>query len=445
MVYKKKSTPLKFLFFFLCCFCGGQAYAAELLLLPLHTGRVLQSYAPIKTAFIADPSIADYHIKSSKQVYVYAKKIGSTSFYTMDKDGKILQNYKIEVNQNLSSLHQALGTLFPSARVNVVAIGEKAIAIKGTVSSASEAEDIRNTVAKFLPDPANVINLLHVDSATQINLRVEVIELDRTVDRTMGLDWMLNYKTNRSTGQIHTQLIPSSFISNPLDSVDFAGSLKPGNFTITALLRFLEQNHLATVLSEPNLTAQSGASASFLVGGEFPVLLPSGSAQTPGVIYKDYGVSLTFSPTVLSNDRIGIQIKSEVSELTTETGLGAVEIEGFSIPALVVRRAETAVELSSGQSFSIAGLLQNNANKLFSQLPGIGNVPILGALFRSQQFQRNETELVIIVTPYLVSPTSRTQLTNPLQGLKDEGPANRAAAVRHATGVDQNIGFILKG
>ena len=446
IVYKTIATKWNMLIGgVLCCLLLQTANAVAVFNIPLHQGRLVQSYSAIQSAFIADPEIADYHIKSPKQVYIYAKKIGSTSFYTTDKNGKVIQNYKIEVGQDLSSLDEALRTLFPSTSVHIVSVGEHAIAIKGSVQSSSEAEDIRATVAKFLPDPKNVINLLHVQAPSQINLRVEIIELVRTLDRAFGLDWLLTYKSTDSSAQIHTNLIPTTFISNPLEAVDVSGMFKRGNFSLTTLIRFLEKNNLATILSEPNLTAQSGESASFLVGGEFPVLLPSGVAQAPGVVYKNFGVSLTFAPTVLENNRINLQIKSEVSEISTLTSQGAVEIQGFSIPALTVRRAKTTVELASGQSFAIAGLLQNNSNKLFAQLPGIGNTPVLGALFRSQQFQRNETELVIIVTPYLVTPSGNQQLINPVRGLQDESPANHAGAVRRATGADQNIGFILQG
>lgn len=446
IVYKTIVTKWKMLFAgIFCCLLVQTANAVAVLNIPLHQGRLVQSYSAIQSAFIADPEIADYHIKAPKQVYIYAKKIGSTTFYTTDKNGKIIQNYKIQVAQDLSSLDDALHTLFPSTKVHIVPVGEHAIAIKGSVQSSSEAEDIRATVAKFLPDPKNVINLLHVQGPGQINLRVEIIELVRTLDRAFGLDWLLTYKATDSNAQIHTSLIPTKLISNPLETIDVSGMFKRGNFSLTTLIRFLEQNNLATILSEPNLTAQSGESASFLVGGEFPVLLPSGVAQAPGVVYKNFGVSLTFSPTVLENNRINVQIKSEVSEISTQTSQGAVEIQGFSIPALTVRRAKTTVELASGQSFAIAGLLQNNSNKLFAQLPGIGNTPVLGALFRSQQFQRNETELVIIVTPYLVTPSGNQQLINPARGLQDESPANHAGAVRRATGADQNIGFILQG
>lgn len=449
-MFSIRTAAINWKIFIISALCGvcsllPLANAASILSLPLHQGRLVQSYSAIQSAFIADPEIADYHIKSTKQVYIYAKKIGSTSFYTTDRNGKIIQNYKIEVTQDLSALHEALRILFPSTAVHLVSVGEHALAIKGDVASASEAEDIRNTVAKFLPKPSTVINLLHVQAASQINLRVEIIELQRTLDRAFGLDWLLSYQSTRSNAQIHTNLIPTTFTANPLNAVDVSGMFTKGNFSITTLLRFLEQNNLATILSEPNLTAQSGETASFLVGGEFPVLLPSGVAQAPGVVYKNYGVSLAFSPTVLANNKINVQIKSEVSEISTETSQGAVEIEGFSIPAVTVRRAKTTVELASGQSFAIAGLLQNNSNKLFAQLPGIGNTPILGALFRSQQYQRNETELVIIVTPYLVTPSGNKQLINPAKGLQNEGPANHAAAVRQATGADQNIGFILQG
>ena len=423
-------------------FFANMVFAATTLTIPLNQGQYIKSEKPLDTIFVANPEVADYHLRSPTEIYVFSKNVGTTTLYVKSAQDKLAKQYTIKVIIDATSAEKIIRKLFPNAHVQIIPIQQNAVALKGTVASASDAEAIYDVVGKILKiGVTDRVNLLKIDAPTQINLRVEIVEISRELKRHYGVDWLTS--TPSSSLQLHTKLLSDAFIPPFLNQVSLSGFIKRGDFSLTAVLHFLEENNLATILSEPNLTAQSGETASFLVGGEFPVLIPAGIGQAPGVQYKKYGVSLDFSPTALAGKRIHLQMRSEVSEITNETTQGAVEISGVRVPAVTTRQASTAIELKSGQSFAIAGLLQNNANKLLKQLPALGNVPIIGALFRSQQFQRKETELIIIVTPYLVSPSGARQLTNPLSGLVKENPATHHAAYCQGKGCNQNIGFLL--
>lgn len=451
MTIKIKYEQLKF--FLLCCFLivfyqsahsESYPYASETVLdLPVNQGRLIDLAEPFETVFISDANIVDYHTKSSTQIYLFAKKAGKTTFYATNHQGRVILKYNICSGEDLSSLNRTLKNLFPSSQVELKAIGESGVAMTGFAASAAEAENIRSTVNNALANPKQLVNLMNLKNSPEINLHVEVVEINRKLDRALGLNWLFKYTATSSGLGMNTTLIPDTFAINPLvDTFNLAGNLTRGNFSITSLLQLLEDHQLITILAEPNLTALSGSTASFLAGGEFPIVIPASVGSAPSVVYKQYGVSLTFAPTALPKSKINIQIKSEVSEVDRNN---SVIIQGYTIPALTVRRAETTIELQSGQSFVIAGLLQSNSNKLFNQLPGIGNTPILGALFRSQQFQRQETELVIIVTPYFVHPVAKKAVNHPAMNLENEGPANRAAVNATEAHESKNIGFILEG
>ena len=431
---------VKFIFFH--WMIANIVFATTTLTIPLGQGKYINNGIPIDTIFIANPEVADYHLRSPEEIYIYSKSIGTTTLYIKNTKEKLAKQYFINSIMDTAPIQKLIHQLFPNSNIQIIPINQKSVVLKGVTSSASDAEAICNTVGKILKnEEKDIVNLIKVNSPTQINLRVEIVELSRELQRNYGVDWLLG---DPSVAQITTTLLPATFIPPIINQVSFSGFARNGNFSISAVLHYLEENNLATILSEPNLTAQSGETASFLVGGEFPVLIPAGIGQTPSVIYKKYGVSLDFSPTALADKRIHLQIRSEVSDITNNVAEGAVETSGTHIPALTSRQASTAIELKSGQSFAIAGLLQNNANKMIKELPGIGKTPILGALFRSQQFQRKETELIIIVTPYLVAPSGARQLTQPLNGLVKENPATAHATACQGKGCDRNLGFLLK-
>jgi pilus assembly protein CpaC len=295
---------------------------------------------------------------------------------------------------------------------------------------------------------ANVVSRLRMATPLQVNLRVRFAEVSRSLVRTLGMNLTsidgtggfqfgvtrgraaastffpgnaLGVGTSSIVQDVPDPNNPGQFISqagtNVLRSQGLGTVAGVGKFLGLDLLGALDAGEtmgLVTTLSEPNLTALSGETAQFLAGGEFPIPLSQGLGTTT-IEYKNYGVSLAYTPTVLANGRISIRVRPEVSELSSQ---GAVTVNNFTIPALTVRRAETTVELGSGQSFMIAGLLSNNAQSTIDKLPGVGDLPIVGALFKSTEFRKGQTELVIIVTPYLVKPVSDSEISLPTDGFQ---------------------------
>jgi pilus assembly protein CpaC len=288
------------------------------------------------------------------------------------------------------------------------------VVVGGQVPTGADAENVRRIAARFIGENQDLINRLQVTEPNQVNLRVRVAEIARSVIRQLGIDWATAYSNGPFAFGVATQ----QFAQKALQFGSVAQQAEAGffsfhgaDFDLDAIIDALAEEDLVSVLAEPNLTAISGETASFLAGGEFPVPVAQDTSATGDstitVQFKSFGVSLAFTPTLLGGNRINMRVRPEVSALSTE---GAVQISGFNIPALTVRQAETTIELASGQSFAIAGLIQNNARFDADHIPGLGSLPILGELFRSNRFRRDETELVIIVTPYIVQPVSNPQL-----------------------------------
>jgi len=431
---------------------------------------------PADTVFVADPSIADVQVKSPKLIYLFGKEPGDTSLYAVDADQKVLLSRPVSVSRNVGPLQAALTKLQPGSGVHVSTV-DKSLVLTGNVSSAAAAEEVKHLVGAFITDDKQLVNRVTVDRPYQVNLRVRIAEVARTVTKELGFNWDLvsrpgsfmfglatgnpvvaipsNSSSGGSSGSsILAPIAPTSvytkdgFSLGDLTRNAGLGGTKTDSFTagfnnsrnlVDTVIDALDQNGLVTILAEPNLTAMSGETASFLAGGEFPIIIPSGSLGQTTVEFKQYGVSLAFTPVVLCDGRISMRVRPEVSELSNT---GAVQISGTNIPGIVTRRAETSIELNSGQSFAIGGLLQNNNTDTISKVPGLGDLPVLGPLFRSTQFQHNESELVIIVTPYLVRPSS-TPLATPLDGYalptdKDlyvDGRTTRQTQVQASRGV----------
>ncbi|HLB43626.1 MAG TPA: type II and III secretion system protein family protein [Gammaproteobacteria bacterium] len=408
---------------------------SRILTLELFKGVMVNIGSNVGSVFIADPNIVDYHLKAPGMLYLYAKKAGSTSLYVANKQGKVTFRYTVRVTQNVSELASIMKTILPDAHIKILSLGENII-LRGTVKSAAQAQDAKILVEKYVGDPNKILTFLHVDAPTQVNLRVQVVEMSREAIRSIGINWSVNFTTPNTVFNINPILIPTEFAQASSNAVNLTGNLlNRGNFNLKSLIQLLEQSGLVTVLSEPNLTALSGEKASFLVGGEFPIPVPQGVSGAVTIIFKKFGVSLAFVPTILENGKINLQVRPEVSQLSEQ---GAVTLQGFVVPSLTTRQAQTTVELRSGQSFAIAGLLQNNATKFIQQFPGMGNIPILGRLFRSERFKRSETELVIIITPYIVQPGGNEAFLYPT----DDINADITASFSRQSKIP-NVGFIL--
>lgn len=385
-------------------------------------GTLIRLERAASTVFVADPEIADVQVKSPRLVYLMAKKPGETVVYAVDREERVLLNQRITVNHNLSRLRVTLQKMLPGSTLNVETM-DKTLVLSGEVLSAKDAESAHRIALRLVKDEKDLVNKISVVAPNQVHLRVRVAEVSRDILKQFGINWDAVFRTGNflfgfATGNPVSTAAGGFFTRNNGTSSIVTG-FSNGRIDLNGVIDALDDEGLITILAEPNLTAVSGESATFLAGGEFPILVPENDRIT--VEFKQFGVSLAFTP-VLVGDRISLKVNPEVSQLTTT---GAVVLAGFTIPALTTRRAETTVELGSGQSFAIAGLLQNNITRDVEKLPGLGELPVLGGLFRSDRFQRNETELVIIVTPYIVRPVSAKRLASPTDGLKAPNDVDR--------------------
>jgi pilus assembly protein CpaC len=383
----------------------------------INRGALIKLPAPADTVFVANPDIADIQVKSPRLLYLYGKRAGETVLYAVDGDDNVLLNSRIKVTHNLGAFRTAIRSAAPSAGLDVSTVGD-ALVITGDVASPLQAENVRRLAARFAPGEGAVVNQMRVTAPSQINLRVRIAEVSRQTLKELGINWAAVFQSGGflfglATGQ--PLLSVGGILAGTNTTNKFFGKYSNGSMDINGLIDALADENLISVLAEPNLTAMSGETANFLAGGEFPVPVAQSGAVAGAITveFKRFGVGLAFTPTVLENGRVNLKVRPEVSQLSSA---GGVQVSGFTIPALTTRRAETTVELSSGQSFAIAGLLQNNSTQDASKVPFLGDVPVLGALFKSDRYRRNETELVIVVTPYLVNPVSANAVALPTDG-----------------------------
>ncbi len=392
------------------------------IVLEVNKGTLVRLVGPAATVFVANPDIADVQVKSPTLVYISAKAPGETVIYAVDASDSVLLNAPILVEHDLSRLRSSLRQLAPGERVAAESVDGNLV-LSGVVSDAGKADKVRALATSIAGEVkgAQVINRMTVATPNQVNLQVKIAEVNISKLNEIGVNWT----------KIGSNL--SFLTTNPVTLVgETTNTLRVGHLggqAASAILSALEQEGFVTDLAEPNLTAMSGQTASFLAGGEFPVPISGTSVTTGGfptitVEFKSFGVSLAFTPTVIDAQHLNLRVRPEVSQLNTSPQGGAVTINGINIPALIVRRAETSVELGSGESFALAGLLQHTSEQDVSKVPWIGDIPILGALFRSDRFRRGETDLVVIVTPYLVQPV-QTRLAAPTDGLRLPNDAQR--------------------
>jgi pilus assembly protein CpaC len=388
------------------------------IVLEVNKGTLIRLSAPAATVFIANPDIADVQVKSPSLIYITAKSPGETVIYAVDASDTVLLNSPVRVEHDLSRLRSSLRILAPGERISAESVDGNLV-LDGVVSDAGRAEKVQAlaaSVAKEAKD-SQVINRMTVATPNQVNLHVRVAEVGLRILTEIGVNWHKNPVGGTLSFNTNNPTTVASELTNTIVIGRMFGQ------AVNAELDALAQEGLIKDLAEPDLVALNGQTASFLAGGEFPVPVAGSSSSTNGVPtitveFKSFGVSLAFTPTIIDAHHLNLRVRPEVSALTT---VGAVSVpltatQTVTIPALTVRRAETSVELGSGESFALAGLLQHTAEQDISKVPLLGDIPILGALFRSNRFQRNETELVIIVTPYLVNPVE-TRLAAPTDGL----------------------------
>lgn len=417
--------------------------------LSIGKGQLITVGGAMTDVFVANESVADVQVKSPRQLYVFGKAGGETTVYASDARGNVIWSANVRVGSNIDSVDQMLHMAMPDAKVAVSTMGTNTVLLTGTVAAPEDAAEAQRLVQAFIGKDANVITRLKTATPLQVNLHVRFAEVSHSLVRTLGVN-IATISNGGSGFQFgigqggtgFTTFTPGTplgmgtkgQVTLPNGTTVDATSVKPTTTgtTLAAAGRFLgldilgaldagETMGLVNTLSEPNLTAMSGETADFLAGGEYPIPISQGLGTT-SVEYKRFGVSLAYTPTVLDNGRISIRVRPEVSELSSQ---GSITLNGFQVPALTVRRAETTVELGSGQSFMIAGLMSNSSQNTIKKMPGAGDVPILGALFRSTSFQRGDSELVIVITPYLVKPVDANDIKLPTDGFQAPNEAQR--------------------
>ncbi len=406
--------------------------------LSVGEGQMINLPRNVANVWTSNPKVADVYVSSPRQMNVFGKEMGEATIIATASDGSVVYGAAVRINQNITSIDAALRQAMPGSDISVTTIGQVAV-INGTVASPDDATQAEAIVRAVLNpgikegDPLNVVPINRLKTATplQVTLKVRIAEVNRTVLKSMGVNILASdpssgFKFGIAQGQgIYlpdpAEKVPTApKVLRALLGSTFSGSGSLFGLDILSSLDMAAVDGLVTILAEPNLTALTGETASFLAGGEFPIPV-SQSLGAVTIEYKEYGVGLAFTPIVLADGRISMRVRPEVSELSDD---GAVTLNGFTVPALTTRRAETTVELGSGQSFMIGGLLRNTANNNLNKAPFLGDLPILGALFRSTKFQHEETELVIVVTPYLVRPVSG-QIALPTDGYRVPDDATR--------------------
>lgn len=403
---------------------------ANEVVLSIGRGQLITVPGRMADIFVANDAIADVQVKSASQLYVFGKGAGETTVYASNAAGAVVWSATVRVGSNIDSVDQMLQMAMPDANVQVATMNGTVL-LTGTVAAPEDAAEAERLAKAFVGANTNVVSRLRTATPLQVNLQVRIAEVSRSLVRDIGVnlasaDSTSGFKFGVGQGRdFYPQHIPGAPMGTGTGASDGVTTVTPSGtgtsifgagkllgLDLLGALDLGETVGLVTTLSNPNLTALSGETADFLAGGEFPIPI-SGGLGDISIEYRKYGVSLAYTPTVLANGRISLRVRPEVSELSTQ---GAVQINGFQVPALTIRRAETTVELGSGQSFMIAGLMSNAATNTLKKAPGIGDIPILGNLFRSTGFRKGETELVIVVTPYLVNPVDGRDIKYPTDG-----------------------------
>lgn len=387
-------------------------------------GRILRFDQQVASVFVANPAVADVQVVSPGVIYLFGKQAGDTNLIALGADDESQASLRLQVRDGDAQASEALRGVDGDSQVRLHMAGNQLIA-EGRSNSVEGAMATQSTLDAQAPAGGSLDRSTY-DGTNQINIRVRFAEVARDELLSYGVSWNALINNGSFSFGVLTSNIASS----------------PGSEGVDGLLQALQQNNLLQILAEPNITTVSGQTASFLAGGEIPIPVPVNS-DLVGIQYKQFGVSLLSTPTLLPNGRISMEVRPEVSSLTSDN----VQIAGYDVPSLQVRRADTVVEVGSGQTFAIAGLFQRQVSNELERIPVLGDIPILGQLFRSRRFQRNETELVILITPYLVRPSSSPAPRTPLDRAQvSANPRLGDDPAQHArsAGIDDPFGFYLQ-
>ncbi len=435
-------------------------------ILSIGRGQQVNLGSAITDVVVSDPAVADVEVKSARQIYILGKGPGETTVYATDAAGRTVYQATIRVGNNLDSVGQMLLLAMPEADIKVTTMNGMVL-LTGTVDQPEDAAEAERLVQAFTGSGTQVISRLKTATPLQINLQVRIAEVSRSLAKTISGNLKTQDNSGGFLGGVYTGSrdiadittvaagaglplvdasaqfgLPAGSLSLPFNpatgqfvtgnATNYTFNVPPGTnvlaaagklfgMNVAAAFDLSERAGLVSTLANPNLTTVSGETAEFLAGGSFPVVTSSNNGTS--VEYKSYGVNLTYTPIVLADGRISLRVRSEVSDISSQ---GAVRIGGLEVPATTTRMAETTVELGSGQSMMIAGLLSNQLGSSVDKMPGAGDIPVLGALFKSNGWRRNETELMIVITPYLVKPVSDSEIVLPTDGLNTPNDLERA-------------------
>jgi pilus assembly protein CpaC len=379
----------------------------------------------IKDVLVADPKIANAVVRSAQRAYIIGAAVGQTSIVFFDSSGQQIAAYDIAVTRDLNGLRAALKQSLPNSDIHIEGVGE-GVVLTGTAANPIDAQQANDVAARLVGGADKVVNSIAVRGRDQVMLKVTVAEVARTIVKQMGIDLTANLTYGTAVVNF-SNTNPFTALGRPL----VAGNTAIGSFgsvpSVTATLRAMESAGVVRTLAEPNLTAISGESATFIAGGEFPI--PAGYSCDPvtracstQVSFKKFGISLNFTPVVLTEGRISLRVMTEVSEISNENSITlaqaitATQVNSLTIPSIKTRRAETTLEIPSGGSMAMAGLIAEQTKQAINGFPGLSQLPVLGTLFRSRDFVNSQTELMVLVTPYVVRAVAQKDLSRPDDG-----------------------------
>jgi pilus assembly protein CpaC len=412
-------------------------YGSRSVALGVGKSLVIDFPRDIKDVLVANPKIANAVVRSSRRAYVIGGEVGQTNVFFFDAEGRQMVGLDIAVTRSLNGIRAAIKQVLPDSDIRVESIGLEGVILSGTVSSQAEAQQAFDIATRLLNIPSaeavgvgsKVVNAIVVRGRDQIMLKVTVAEVERDIIKQLGINLSGSFGAGSSAVINFNNNNPFTAFGQSLSGSFISPTWK----SITGTLQAMEQAGVIHTLAEPNLTAISGETATFVAGGEFPVLngysctpvsSTPGAATTcqPSIEYKKFGVSLNFTPVVLSEGRISLKVLTEVSDLTAQNALN-VPIPGtnnsVAVPAIRTRRADTTVEIPSGGALAMAGMIQNDTKHQVNGLPGLMELPILGPLFKSNDYINQQTELMVLVTPYVVHAVAPKDLSRPDDGFAD--------------------------
>jgi pilus assembly protein CpaC len=393
---------------------------ARFLSLGIGKSIVLDLPRDIKDVLVADPKIANAVVRSAQRAYIIGATVGQTNIVFFDSEGQQIAAYDIAVKRDLNGARAALKQILPNADIQIEGLGDSLI-LTGSAANPIEAQQAGDLAARLAGGPEKVVNSIAVRGRDQVMLKVTVAEVARSIIKQLGID--LSGSFNYGTAVVNfNNTNPFTVTGQPLVGGNTITTAFGSTPSVSATIRAMESAGVVRTLAEPNLTAISGESATFISGGEFPIstgvtcqTTAAGSVGqcAPSVAFKKFGISLNFTPVVLTGGRISLRVMTEVSEVSNDN---AITVTGITVPSVKTRRAETTLEIPSGGSMAMAGLIQDQTKQAINGLPGLSQLPVLGTLFRSRDFINNQTELMVLVTPYVVRAVAQKDLSRPDDG-----------------------------